>query len=242
MGTMHEVGHAMYEHGLNEAYNGLPVSKPLSRGVHESQSVFWERIIGRNLAFWQAVLPQIHERLPHTKEVTAEDLFFAINQVQPGLKRLVADELTYPFHIMFRFDLERKLVSGELAVEDLPEAWNKGMKEYLGVDVPSNLEGCLQEMQWPSGAFGYFPSYALGAMMAAQLFSYVNTKAIPDFEERMASDDFSTIQEWMRHEIHEVGSLYPSLDDLLMKVTGEPLNPTYFVEYLNDKYTKVYVK
>lgn len=240
MGTVHEAGHAMYEQGRSNEYDGLPVSEALSMGAHESQSLFWEWMIGLNLGFWKQILPLLHERLPHTSNVTAEDLFFAVNQVHPGLIRVDADELTYPFHIILRFNLERKLVSGELDVADIPKAWKEGMKHYLGVDVPSDREGCLQDIHWPSGAFGYFPSYSLGAMTAVQLFRHLKNEAMHDIEERITKGEFNVIRDWLRKEIHQVGSLYPSLDELLTKVTGEPLNPNYFVEYLDKKYSAVY--
>lgn len=240
MGTVHEVGHAMYEQGRSNDYAGLPVSESLSMGAHESQSLFWERMIGLNIGFWEHILPKVHEHLPHTKDVTADDLFFAVNQINPGLIRVDADELTYSFHIILRFELERKLATGELDVNDLPKAWEKGMKEHLGIDVPSDREGCLQDIHWPSGAFGYFPSYSLGAMTAAQLYHHLKEEAMPDVEKRIAKGEFSSIRDWLRKEIHEVGSLYPSLDGLLEKVTGEPLNPKYFLKYLDEKYSNVY--
>lgn len=240
MGTVHETGHAMYEQGRNAKYEGLPVSDALSMGTHESQSLFWERMIGQNIGFWESVLPQLHEKLPHTKGVSAEDLYFAVNQVNRGLIRVDADELTYPFHIILRLELEKKLLNGSLNVNDLPTAWNEGMKKHLGVDVPSDKEGCLQDIHWPSGAFGYFPSYSLGAMTAAQIFQHLKKVVMPDIEEKISSGEYSKIREWLKTEVHEVGSLYPSLDELLKKVTGEPLNPQYFLSYLEDKYSKVY--
>lgn len=240
MGTIHETGHAMYEQGRNDKYAGLPVSDALSMGVHESQSLFWERMIGQNVNFWHAVLPKIHEKLPHTKQVSAEDLFFAVNQVNRGFIRVDADELTYPFHVILRFELEKQLVDGTLDVKDLPSAWNEGMRKHLGVEVPNDKMGCLQDIHWPSGAFGYFPSYTLGAMTAAQLFQHLKTEVMPDVEDKLRNGEFEGVREWLRSEIHEVGSLYPSLDDLLQKVTGEPLNAQYFLQYLEDKYTRMY--
>lgn len=239
MGTVHEAGHAMYEQGRNMKYDGLPVSDALSMGSHESQSLFWERMIGHNVGFWEAVLPIVHEKMPHTKDVSADDLFFAVNQVNRSLIRVEADELTYPFHIILRFELEKRLVNGTLDIKDLPQAWRDGMKEHLGVDVPTDREGCMQDIHWPSGAFGYFPSYSLGAMTAAQLFRHLKG-VMPDLEERIRAGKFKDIRKWLQGEIHEVGSLYPSLDELLEKVTGEPLNPQYFLDYLEEKYSKVY--
>lgn len=240
MGTIHEAGHGMYEQGRSTKYENLPVSAPLSMGTHESQSLFWERMIGQNEGFWKCVLPKIHEKLPHTKDASASDFFFAVNQVNRSLIRVDADELTYPFHVILRFELEKKLLDGTLSVDDLPKAWNEGMKQYLQIDVPSDKDGCLQDIHWASGGFGYFPTYTLGAMTAAQLFRYLKTKVIPDIDEKIAAGSLDEVREWLRKEIHEVGSLYPSLDDLLLKVTGEPLNPQHFLRYLEDKYARLY--
>lgn len=240
MGTIHEAGHAMYEQGRNMKYEGLPASEALSMGVHESQSLFWERMIGQNVAFWESIIDKIHEKLPHTREATAEDFFFATNQVNRSLIRVDADEVTYPFHIILRFELEKKLLDGSLQVDDLPKAWNDGMKELVGIEVPDDSKGCLQDIHWPSGAIGYFPSYTLGAMMAAQLATYLRRNGMPDFDERISKGEYADIRNWLKKEIHQVGSLYPSLDELLIKVTGEPLKPSYFVEYLQDKYANVY--
>lgn len=234
------MGHGLYEQGRNNQYAGLPVSESLSMGAHESQSLFWERMIGLNENFWESTLSTLHQHLPHTKDVTPYDMFFATNQVEPGLNRVNADELTYPFHIMLRFDLEQRLVSGSLDVKDIPSAWRAGMKDLLGVEVPNDAEGALQDIHWSFGAFGYFPSYSLGAMTAAQLFHYLKSQAMPDIEDKIKSGEFSLIRDWLRNEIHEVGSLYPSLDELLVQVTGEPLVPKYFIEYLDKKYAKVY--
>lgn len=240
MGTVHETGHAMYEQGRNEKYANLPVSEALSMGVHESQSLFWERMVAQSEGFWEAVLQKVHERFPHTLQVTANDLFFAINQVSPGLIRVDADELTYPFHIMLRFDLERRLLSGECSISDLPSEWKTAMKDYLKVEVPNDSKGCLQDVHWPTGAIGYFPSYSLGAMMAAQLFQFMKTRVFVDIDERIAKADFQSIRQWLNENIHQKGSLHPSLDELLINVTGEPLNPDYFIQYLDEKYKRVY--
>lgn len=161
-GTVHEVGHALYEQGRNAAHEGLPVSEALSMGSHESQSLFWERMVAQRPEFWEAILPMVHEELPHTAAATAKDFAFAVNQVNPeGLIRVDADELSYPFHIILRFKIERGLFDGSISVNDLPNIWNGKMKEYFGVDVPSDAKGCLQDVHWPSLAFGYFPSYTV---------------------------------------------------------------------------------
>lgn len=169
-GTVHEVGHALYEQGRNSENEGLPVSEALSMGSHESQSLFWERMVAQRPEFWQAILPLVHEELPHTSSATAEDFAYAVNQVNPeGLIRVDADELSYPFHIILRFKIERGLFDGSIAVADLPTIWNAKMKEYFNVDVPSDAKGCLQDVHWPSLAFGYFPSYTVRCSLAHAL-------------------------------------------------------------------------
>lgn len=210
-------------------------------GAHESQSLFWERMIGQSEAFWTAVLPIVHEMLPFTKDASAADFAYAVNRVNPqGLIRVDADELSYPFHIILRFEIEKGLYEGSMDVDDLPSIWAAKMKEYFDVDVPDNTRGVLQDVHWPSLAFGYFPSYTLGAMVAAQLYSHMDRQVLPGMEERIANGQFREIKEFLNTNFHKIGSLYPSLDELLVAVTGEPLNPTYFVEYLTAKYTKMY--
>lgn len=241
MGTVHEVGHALYEQGRNANQEGLPVSDALSMGSHESQSLFWERMVAQSVPFWEAVLPIVHEELPFTSGATAEDFAYAVNQVdRSGLIRVEADELSYPFHIILRFEIERGLFNGTIAVEDLPTVWNAKMKEFFGVDVPEDSRGCLQDVHWPSLAYGYFPSYTLGAMVAAQLYEFMDTKALPGMAERIAKGQFAEIKAFLNDKFHVLGSLYPSLDELLVAVTGEPLTPSYFIDYLTEKYTKMY--
>lgn len=238
--TCHEAGHAMYEQGKNVAYEGLPVGQALSIGMHESQSLFYERMITRNLPFWQWVAPKFHEKFPHTKSVTADDMYFAANQVEKGLTRSNADELTYPLHIILRFELEREMF-GDMDLKDLPQKWNAKIEEYLGLDVPSDTEGCLQDGHWSIGNLGYFPGYLIGAMVAAQLYRHLATLEIGiDIEGEIRAGNFEVIRNWLKKEVHEVGSLHPSLDKLLEEITGEPLNPDHFFTYLKDKYTKLY--
>ncbi len=241
MGTIHESGHALYEQGRGGEQKGLPVAEPLSMGAHESQSLFWERMIGLSTPFWSAVLPTLHEQLPVTKDCTAEDVAYAVNQVnKEGLIRVDADELSYPFHIILRFEIERGLFDGSIDVDDLPTIWNQKMKQYFDVDVPDVARGCLQDVHWPSLGYGYFPSYTLGAMAAAQLYAHMDAVGLPGMEERIARGAFGEIKEYLNREFHRVGSLYTSLDDLLVSITGEPLKVRYFIEYLTKKYSKMY--
>jgi carboxypeptidase Taq len=241
MGTVHEVGHALYEQGRNAEYHDLPVSEPLSMGAHESQSLFWERMVAQSEPFWTAVLPLVHEMLPFTASATAADFAYAVNMVNPkGLIRVDADELSYPFHIILRFEIERGLFDGSISVDELPAVWSAKMKQYFDVEVPSDTLGCLQDVHWPSLSYGYFPSYTLGAMTAAQLYAYLDRKALPGMADRIRKGQFSEIKSWLNEHFHSKGSLYPSLDELLEAVSGEKLNPAYFIEYLRKKYSAIY--
>lgn len=244
MGCVHEAGHALYEQGRNAAHTGLPVAEPLSMGVHESQSLFWERMVAQSRPFWESILPTIYKHIPKLESagVTADDLYFYVNQLTPeNFIRVEADELAYPFHIIVRFELERDVMNdGVEDLDALAAKWNALMKKYLGLDVPNHSKGILQDIHWPMGAVGYFPSYSLGAMMAAQLFAFLKKEVMPDIEQRITKGDFESIRKWLNVNIHEIGSLYPSLDELLENVTGEPLNPQYFLDYLENKYAQVY--
>eukprot|EP00629_Pelagomonadales_sp_RCC1024_P000531 CAMPEP_0119277994 /NCGR_PEP_ID=MMETSP1329-20130426/18268_1 /TAXON_ID=114041 /ORGANISM="Genus nov. species nov., Strain RCC1024" /LENGTH=521 /DNA_ID=CAMNT_0007278491 /DNA_START=166 /DNA_END=1728 /DNA_ORIENTATION=+ len=225
-GTVHEVGHALYEQGraTDEDADGLPVSKALSMGTHESQSLLWERMVLQSRAFWDYATPLFHEYFPHTKDASADDFYRAINRVQPGCIRIEADELSYPFHVFLRYDIERALFAGTLEVDKLPQMWDDTMREFLDVTVPDAANGCLQDIHWSFGAVGYFPSYTLGAIMAAQIYDAAG-KAIPDLESKIRAGEFSPLRDWLQTEIHAVGSLYANPDDLLKKVTGGALTP-----------------
>lgn len=241
MGLIHETGHALYEQGLSKEQYGLPVHGALSMGAHESQSLFWERMVALQPAFWKSVLPIVHEQLPVTKDATAEEFNVAVNQVNKrGLIRVDSDELSYPFHIMIRFEIEKGLFDGSIEVEDLSRVWKEKMKKYLDIDVENDADGCLQDVHWPTGGFGYFPTYSLGAMTAAQLYSFMDREALPGMEGRIEEGKFDDIKLWLNENFHKKGSLYPSLDELLIAVTGEPLKITYFIEYLEKKYTALY--
>jgi len=238
-GTIHECGHAMYEQGRNKEMSDLPVSEALGMATHESQSLLWERMVGQSLSFWKWATPIMHRYFPHTKECTAEDFYKAVNIVQPSLIRVDADEVTYPLHVILRFEIERDLMQGKLDVSDLARVWNDKMKSYLGVAPPSDREGVLQDVHWSSGAIGYFPSYSLGAMMATQLFRQAK-KEISNLEEKIEKGNFLELKQWLNKKVHEKGSLYPNADKLLEAVTGEPLQPSYFIEYLKEKYQPLY--
>jgi len=240
MGTIHEVGHAMYEQGRNEEFAGLPVSESLSMGAHESQSLFWERCIGQSRGFWKFAAPIVHRLFPHTKDATANDFYRGVNRVMPDcLIRVETDEVTYPLHVILRFELERGVLDGSISVSELPKLWNEKFKQYLGTVPDSDATGVLQDVHWSGGAIGYFPTYTLGAIAAVQWYNAVQ-RAIPDLEEKMAQGNYEEIKSWLNENVHKVGSLYPSLDELLETGTGEPLNVKYFIQYLTEKYSELY--
>ncbi len=182
-GVMHECGHALYEQGLDVAHTGTPMAQSTSLGIHESQSRLWENQVGRGRPFWQHFYPQLQEAFPSLADVEIDDWYFAINTVEPSFIRVEADEVTYGLHIMLRFDIERRMIRDEIALNDIPDAWNTGMKELLGVTPPNDAQGCLQDIHWSIGIFGYFPTYALGNLSAAHVFDAAR-QARPDLDEQ----------------------------------------------------------
>lgn len=235
-GTVHEGGHAIYEQNLKSS--ALSIDTALSMGTHESQSLFWERHIGLSKPFWKWATPMLQEAFDDY-DYSADQVYGAVNSVSQSLIRVEADELTYPLHVILRYNIERDVVEGKLDVKDIPERWNKGMKELLDIDVPSDDKGCMQDVHWSSLAIGYFPTYLLGAVAAAQLDHYCR-QDIPDMEAKIAKGEFSEIQQWLTQKIHRHGRRYKSLDALLEAQLGEKLNPKYFVEYLTTKYSELY--
>ena len=235
-GSVHEAGHSMYEAGLRNT--AMPVDQAVSMGVHESQSLFWERHIGLSRPFWTWAGPQVRSRLGVKAE--DEELYEACNALQrPSLIRVEADELQYPLHVIIRFEIERAVLRGELPVDDIPTEWNKKYEANLGVTPPSDAKGALQDVHWSGLAIGYFPSYLLGAMMAAQLWHHCRI-AIPDVDDKIANGEFSPILSWLREKVHDQGVMHPSIDALLENAVGEPLKPEYFVSYLEDKFGALY--
>lgn len=238
-GAIHETGHALYEQGLKPEEYGLPSGEPVSLSIHESQSRLWENNVGKSWTYMNAYWPLFQQYFPENfANKNAEDFFKAINKVQPNLIRIDADEVTYHFHVLLRFEIEKALIEGSAKIDDLEELWNSKIKEYLGLDVPSASQGVLQDIHWSHGSFGYFPTYSLGSFYAAQ-FYHAAQKAIPDLETQIAGKNFSSLLRWLRENIHQYGHLYSS-EELCHKVTGEGLNYKYFNDYLYQKYTKVY--
>ena len=239
-GSIHECGHSLYEQGLNKDHVGLPVADALSMGIHESQSLLWERMVGLSLPFWTHYHPILLKTFPKiTPPPTPSTLYAALNKVVPGLIRVESDEVTYAAHILLRYEIERDLINGILPVSAVPSLWNEKMKSYLGVSVPDNKTGCLQDVHWSSGLFGYFPTYTLGAIYAHQFFNQAR-KDIPDLETQISNGHFLGLKTWLNTNVHKHGSLYPSGDELCVKVTGKPLDADGFVKYLETKYSKIY--
>ncbi|MDQ0427554.1 carboxypeptidase Taq [Planomicrobium stackebrandtii] len=238
-GTIHEGGHAMYEQNLGEPLAGLPIETGASMGIHESQSLFCENFIGRNEHFWQQNFSLLKEYAPKQfADVELVDYVRAINESKPSLIRIEADELSYALHIMVRYELEKGLFDGDLQVSDLPQLWNDKYEEYLGVRPSNDAEGVLQDVHWAGASFGYFPSYALGYMYAAQ-FKNAMINDLPNFDELLAERNVQPIREWLSLNIHQHGAFKKPLD-ILQDVTGEGLNPDYLAAYLEEKYSKIY--
>lgn len=236
--VIHEGGHALYELGGADENNGTLLMGGAAMSIHESQSRFYENIVGRSMAFVQMIYPKMQELFPEQMEgVSVEALHRAVNRVEPSLIRTEADEMTYPMHIMIRYELEKQLIAGTLSVRALPAAWNAMTKEYLGVDVPDDARGCLQDTHWASGLFGYFPSYALGSAYAAQMLA-VMEKEIGQVEKLVAGGELSKVTEWLRTHIHTYGCLY-NPGELFERCCGK-FDAKYYVDYLTNKYTAIY--
>lgn len=232
---IHEGGHALYEMGMSSKGNrGTILANAPSLSFHESQSRFWENIIGRSFAFWQHFYPKFSSLFPsQLSGVSLEQFYGAVNKVAPTAIRVDADEVTYSLHIILRFSLERKLLTGELEVRDLPQAWREGMKELLGIDIPGDREGVLQDIHWSMGEFGYFPTYALGNLVGAQITNTLKSKI--DIEDVVKTGDFEPIHSYLKEYVYQKGALYDP-KPLLHQLTGEDLKAHYFSDYLRQKY------
>ena len=236
--VIHEGGHALYELGGADENNGTVLMGGASMSIHESQSRFYENIVGRSEAFVRMIFPKMQELFAEQLAgVTAEMMHRAVNRVEPSLIRIEADEMTYPMHIMVRYELEKQLIAGTLAVRDLPQAWNAMMKAYLGVDVPDDAQGCLQDTHWAGGLFGYFPSYALGSAYAAQMLA-VMEKELGSLDTLIDDGELGRVTEWLRTHIHTYGCLYKP-GELFERCCGK-FDAKYYVDYLAKKYAAVY--
>ncbi len=238
MACLHESGHALYEQGSSWTLMRTPLAGGTSHGVHESQSRFWENILGRTEPFWQGKYTLLREAFPeHFDSLDIPTFVRALNTVEPGPIRIEADEVSYNLHIVIRFELEKALVNGEISVESLPTLWNEKYREYLGVVPENDAVGVLQDMHWSHG-FGSFPNYTLGNMYSAQI-RHKLYQEFPDFDQRLASGDTSFVLRWLREHMYAYGAIYTPRE-LLTRLTGEGVNPQYFVDYLTEKFQRLY--
>jgi carboxypeptidase Taq len=238
-GTMHETGHALYEQGVSPAYHRTMLEGGASLGVHESQSRLWENIVGRSLPFWEHFFPRLRERFTvQLGGVTLEEFYRGINRVERSLIRVEADEATYNLHVMLRVELEIALVEGRIEVKDLEEAWNSRMREYLGVTPHDAAHGVLQDIHWSAGLLGYFATYTLGNVIAAQLARTFRASH-PTFDADMRGGDFSALLQWLRTNLHQYGRKYQPRE-LVQRITGGAIDPAPYLEYLEEKYQEVY--
>lgn len=236
---LHEAGHALYEMGLPTEHYGSPLGDAISLGIHESQSRWWETRIGQSKPFWQHYLPILKEIFKGKLDKITLDAFYkAINKVEPSMIRVEADEVTYPLHVILRFEMEHALIDGTLTVREIPEAWNGKMQELLGMTPKNHAEGCLQDIHWAMGGFGYFPTYTLGNIYAAQFFE-IFIKEYPDWEQKMSSGNLIFITKWLKETVHKYGKLYTS-QEILKKTTGKESDPKLYINYLQKKYKDIY--
>ncbi|MCH9298501.1 carboxypeptidase M32 [Pantoea allii] len=235
MGVIHETGHARYEQNLPKQWRGQPVALARSTAIHESQSLFMEMQLGRSSQFLQRILPQVISKMGDQPALQADNFVRLTQQVKPGLIRVDADELSYPAHVILRYEIERALIEGDIEVEDIPALWDEKMQQSLGIDTRGNYRnGCMQDIHWTDGAFGYFPTYTLGAMYAAQLFQALQ-KAIPQSAELIQHGELQPIFNWLQQNIWQHGSRF-STEQLMLNATGEALNPHYFRKHLEQRY------
>jgi carboxypeptidase Taq len=236
---IHEGGHALYEQGLDPASYGLPSGEATSLGIHESQSRLWENNVGRSQAFWQHHYPQLQHLFPENLgNISLRDFYKAVNLVQPSLIRTEADELTYHFHVMVRYEIEKGLLDGTYRTTELRDVWNSYYQEFLHVTVPDDTQGVLQDIHWSHGSFGYFPTYSLGSFYAAQFFTAAQQQ-LPDLSGQIAKGEYGALLTWLRQQVHRHGRYYTS-NELCEKITGEPLNFKYFLDYATQKFGDIY--
>ena len=237
--TIHEFGHGLYEANADPAFERTSLSSVTSMSLHESQSRMWENLVGRGLPMWRFFYPRLQEAFPaQFGDVELDDYYGAINKVQPSLIRVEADEATYNLHIILRFELEQEILSGELPLADLPEAWNARMAEYLGIDVPDDTHGVLQDVHWSGGAIGYFPTYALGNVISVQLWDKLRGE-LPDLDAQFEQGEFGELSGWLRENLHQHGRKYTS-KEMLDRIVGGPMDPGPYLRYLKEKLGEIY--
>ncbi len=237
-GSIHEAGHGMYEQGIDRSLERTPLCNGASLSVHESQSRMWENIVGRSRGFWAFWLPRLQEYFPQLEGVSLDAFYRAINRVEPSFIRVEADEVTYNLHIFLRFEVENLLVEGKVRVADLPELWNAKMEEYLGIRPGNDAEGVLQDVHWSGGMIGYFPTYSLGNLLAAQFYNRAVADH-PDIPAQIEKGEFGTLLQWMREKIHKEGAKYTPTE-LVERVTGGPMRTEPFLTYIREKYAQIY--
>jgi carboxypeptidase Taq len=237
--VLHEGGHGLYNMNLNVEHYGSPLGQQVSLGIDESQSRWWETLIGQSYSFWQHFFPLLQEEFPEQfAGVLLDDFYRAINAVKPGFIRIEADEVTYNLHIIVRFELEKALIEGSLKVKEVPDAWNAKMREYLGISPEFDGQGCLQDIHWSLGAIGYFPTYTLGNLYSVQFFTAFE-KAHPNWKEHVSRGALDFIGDWLKENIHQYGRQYTP-DELCQKITGKSLSEEPYVNYLKKKYSALY--
>jgi carboxypeptidase Taq len=233
-GVLHEAGHGLYDQGLPREHHGTPLGSAVSMGIHESQSRLWENHIGRSLAFWEHWHTRASHYFPALNKLSPEQISAAVNRVAPSFIRVEADQLTYDLHIILRFELELKLISGELTVGDVPRAWNEEFKKMLGLSVPDDARGCLQDIHWSLGAFGYFPTYTLGNLNAAQLMRRARQDR-PELEDDLARGNYGSLLQWLREKVHQTGQRFLP-PELMRRATGETTNARHHLDSLRKKF------
>ena len=233
--TMHEYGHGLYTHQLPRHLSRLPTGGPCSLGIHESQSRLWENLVGRSLPFWRFLYPRVQASYPEQLGSVELDRFFAAtNKVQRSLIRIKADEVTYGLHIILRFELEQDMINGRVELSDLPAIWNERMKDYLGVDVPDDAHGVLQDIHWSAGTIGYFPTYLLGTVMSVQIWERLMAD-LPDLEQEIERGEFRSLREWLGEHVHSLGRKYPP-QETLRRAVGSTIDVRPYLNYLTSKY------
>jgi carboxypeptidase Taq len=238
--TMHECGHGLYEHQVDPSLERTPLARGTSLGMHESQSRMWENLVGRSLPFWRHFFPRLQELFPAALAgMDAESWYREVNAVRPSLIRVDADEATYNLHIILRFELEQEMLAGSFPLERLPEEWNRRMWEYLGIEVPDDTRGVLQDTHWATGSLGYFPTYALGNLVSAQLWERILGDA-PDLHEEFERGEFGTLREWLRENVHRHGRKFTPAETLELATGSSKIDPEPYVRYLRAKVGEIY--
>lgn len=235
---LHEAGHGLYEMGLPVSAYGSPLGEHVSLGIHESQSRWWETRIGQSRPFWEFYYPLLKKDFKTLEKIPLDTFYRASNKVKPSLIRIEADEVTYNLHVILRFELEKALIEGKLRIKDIPEAWNEKMEQLLGLTPPLDKDGCLQDIHWSMGAFGYFPTYTLGNLYAAQFFSAFE-KEYPKWKKSVAKGEMKFINEWLEKAVYRHGQQYSSLE-LVKNISNKPFSSEPFCNYLESKYKEIY--